>query len=163
MNQLREKIRRNVTPLSVARRKTRSAESTDSILGQYIQEIQKIPLLDFETEFQTAVKAKAGDSIARDQLVLANLRFVVTVARKYQCHSLSRLDLINEGNLGLLRAADRYNPDRGCRFISYAAWWIKQAILFALHQKSALIRLPLNRITDLRRLNEAKSWIEKGN
>ncbi|MBL8018906.1 MAG: RNA polymerase sigma factor RpoD/SigA [Leptospirales bacterium] len=147
--------------LSRAKKKAgRDSESSDSILNWYLNEIHKIPMMDRETEFEVALKAKEGDQQARDRLVKANLRFVVTVARKYQSYGLSMMDLINEGNMGLIRAAERFNPDRGYHFISYAVWWIKQAILFAIQQKSALIRLPLNRTADLRRIDEAEKWME---
>lgn len=142
------------------RRAGRDAESGDSILNWYLNEIHKVPMLDRETEAKVAAFAQAGDKAARDRLVQANLRFVVTVARKYQSYGLSLMDLINEGNMGLIRAAERFNPDRGYHFISYAVWWIKQAILFAIQQKAALIRLPLNRTADLRRIDEAEKWIE---
>jgi len=162
----KNKIQREVQPeLSVAvaakaRKSRKETETGDSILNWYLNEIHKIPMLDRETEFAVAMRAKNGDRQARDQLVKANLRFVVTVARKYQSYGLSMMDLINEGNMGLIRAAERFNPDRGFHFISYAVWWIKQAILFAIQQKSALIRLPLNRTADLRRIDEAEKWIE---
>lgn len=142
------------------RKKQRNAESGDSILNWYLNEIHKVPMMDRETEARVAALAQAGDRAARDRLVQANLRFVVTVARKYQSYGLSLMDLINEGNMGLIRAAERFNPDRGYHFISYAVWWIKQAILFAIQQKAALIRLPLNRTADLRRIDEAEKWIE---
>lgn len=142
------------------RRGGRDAEAGDSILNWYLNEIHKVPMMDRETEARVAGLAQAGDKAARDRLVQANLRFVVTVARKYQSYGLSLMDLINEGNMGLIRAAERFNPDRGYHFISYAVWWIKQAILFAIQQKAALIRLPLNRTADLRRIDEAEKWIE---
>lgn len=142
------------------RKSGRESEHGDSILNWYLNEIHKIPMLDRETEFEVANLAKSGDRAARDRLVQANLRFVVTVARKYQSYGLTMMDLINEGNMGLIRAAERFNPDRGYHFISYAVWWIKQAILFAIQQKAALIRLPLNRTADLRRIDEAEKWIE---
>lgn len=136
--------------------KDSETEANDSILNWYLNEIHKIPMLSREDEMETAEKAKNGDREARNLLVRSNLRFVVTVARKYQSYGLSLLDLINEGNLGLIKAAERFNPDRGYHFISYAVWWIKQSILFAIQQKSHLIRLPLNRTADLRRVEEAE-------
>lgn len=132
----------------------------DSILNWYLNEIHKIPMLSREEEMDTAVAAQTGDAAARDRLVRGNLRFVVTVARKYQSYGLTMMDLINEGNLGLIKAAERFNPDRGYHFISYAVWWIKQSILFAIQQKSHLIRLPLNRTADLRRLEEAERYLD---
>ena len=101
-----------------------------------------------------------GEQESRDTLVRSNLRFVVTVARKYQSYGLSLADLINEGNVGLIKAAEKFNPDRGFHFISYAVWWIKQSILYAIQQKASLIRLPLNRTADLRRIMEAERWME---
>ncbi|MBI3396270.1 MAG: RNA polymerase sigma factor RpoD/SigA [Spirochaetia bacterium] len=144
-------------------RKRRSESETDnnqSILNWYLNEIHRIPMLTREEEMDVARRAQAGNIEARDRLVRANLRFVVTVARKYQSYGLTLMDLINEGNLGLIKAAERFNPERGFHFISYAVWWIKQAILFAIQQKAHLIRLPLNRTADLRRLEEAERWIE---
>lgn len=132
----------------------------DSILNWYLNEIHKIPMLSREEELEVARKARDGDQNARDLLVKSNLRFVVTVARKYQSSGLSFMDLINEGNLGLIKAAERFNPDRGFHFISYAVWWIKQGILFAIQQKAHLIRLPLNRTADLRRIEEVERWLE---
>lgn len=142
------------------RKKSADSESNDSILNWYLNEIHKIPMLSREQEYEVALKAKEGDQDARDLLVRSNLRFVVTVARKYQSYGMSMMDLINEGNLGLIKAAERFNPERGFHFISYAVWWIKQAILFAIQQKASLIRLPLNRTADLRRIEEAERWIE---
>ena len=137
-----------------------SLDSGDSILNWYLNEIHKIPMLSREEEMDAALKAQEGDARARDLLVRSNLRFVVTVARKYQSHGMSLMDLINEGNMGLIKAAERFNPDRGYHFISYAVWWIKQSILFAIQQKSSLIRLPLNRTADLRRLEEAERILD---
>lgn len=136
------------------------SQSSESILNWYLNEIHKIPMLTREEEKATAEKASIGDESARNLLVRSNLRFVVTVARKYQSYGLSMMDLINEGNLGLIKAAERFNPDRGFHFISYAVWWIKQSILFAIQQKSHLIRLPLNRTADLRRVEEAERMID---
>ena len=134
-------------------------EGNDSILNWYLNEIHKIPMLTREQEQEVARKAQDGDREARSLLVRSNLRFVVTVARKYQSYGLSLMDLINEGNLGLIKASERFNPDRGFHFISYAVWWIKQSILFAIQQKSHLIRLPLNRTADLRRFEEVERWM----
>ncbi|MCB1139716.1 MAG: RNA polymerase sigma factor RpoD/SigA [Leptospiraceae bacterium] len=147
------------------KRKSRSdqnsdSDANDSILNWYLNEIHKIPMLTREQEFDVATRAREGDREARDLLVRSNLRFVVTVARRYQSYGLSLMDLINEGNLGLIKAAERFNPDRGFHFISYAVWWIKQSILFAIQQKSHLIRLPLNRTADLRRIEEAERWMD---
>lgn len=152
--------RPQASPRKVADKKKRrsSDDSSASLLGWYLNEIHKIPMLTREEEKETATLAQAGDEQARNLLVRSNLRFVVTVARKYQSYGMTLTDLVNEGNLGLIKAAERFNPDRGYHFISYAVWWIKQSILFAIQQKSQLIRLPLNRTADLRRLDE----IERG-
>lgn len=141
-------------------RKAASSEGNDSILNWYLNEIHKIPMLDRAQEMEVARRAELGEQDARDLLVRSNLRFVVTVARRYQSYGLTMMDLINEGNMGLIKAAEKFNPDRGFHFISYAVWWIKQSILFAIQQKSHLIRLPLNRTAELRRLEEAERWIE---
>ena len=141
-------------------KKTASSEGNDSILNWYLNEIHKIPMLDRAQEMEVARRAEQGEQAARDLLVRSNLRFVVTVARRYQSYGLTMMDLINEGNMGLIKAAEKFNPDRGFHFISYAVWWIKQSILFAIQQKSHLIRLPLNRTAELRRLEEAERWIE---
>ncbi len=132
----------------------------DSILNWYLNEIHKIPMLSREEEFETALKAMNGDEAARNKLVRANLRFVVSIAKKYQSFGLSLMDLINEGNVGLIRAAERFNPDRGYHFISYAVWWIRQSIKYAIQQKSQLIRLPINKIADLKRIDELEQWLE---
>ena len=144
----------NIKPIAAAR------SGNDSILNWYLNEIHKIPMLTREEELEVALKAKEGDQEARNLLARSNLRFVVTVARKYQSSGLTLMDLINEGNLGLIKAAERFNPDKGFHFISYAVWWIKQSILFAIQQKAHLIRLPLNRTADLRRIEEAEKWLE---
>lgn len=141
-------------------RRGASSEGNDSILNWYLNEIHKIPMLDRQQEMDVARRAETGEQAARDLLVRSNLRFVVTVARRYQSYGLTMMDLINEGNMGLIKAAEKFNPDRGFHFISYAVWWIKQSILFAIQQKSHLIRLPLNRTAELRRLEEAERWIE---
>jgi RNA polymerase primary sigma factor len=144
----------------VRTRSSSDSESGDSILNWYLNEIHKIPMLTREEEQEVAGRASDGDERARNSLVKANLRFVVTVARKYQSYGLSMMDLINEGNMGLIKAAERFNPERGFHFISYAVWWIKQSILFAIQQKSHLIRLPLNRTADLRRMEEAERLMD---
>lgn len=150
------------TPANKSGRRSRksSSDGNDSILNWYLNEIHKIPMLDRDQEMEVARRAEAGEQAARDLLVRSNLRFVVTVARRYQTYGLTMMDLINEGNMGLIKAAEKFNPDRGFHFISYAVWWIKQSILFAIQQKSHLIRLPLNRTAELRRLEEAERWIE---
>ncbi len=140
------------------KKKEISDKLNDSIINWYLEEINKIPMLSRKEEYETALKAYQGDKSARDKLVRANLRFVVTIAKKYQCNGLSLMDLINEGNLGLIRAAERFNPERGYHFISYAVWWIRQSIKYAIQQKSQLIRVPINQINDLKKIDEIENY-----
>lgn len=126
------------------------------VLSIYLEEISKIPLLSREEERETALKARSGDKKAKEALARANLRFVVSVAKKYQNNGIDLADLINEGNIGLLAAIDKFDADKGWRFISYAVWWIRQAILKAICEKSRAIRLPMNRANDLVRLQKAR-------
>jgi RNA polymerase sigma factor, sigma-70 family len=135
--------------------KKKDKHLNDSILNWYLNEIHKIPMLSREEEYQTAIKAMKGDESARNKLVRANLRFVVSIAKKYQSYGLTLMDLINEGNLGLIIAADKFDYRKGYHFISYAVWWIRQSILKAIAEKSRLIRLPLNRTTDIRKIEES--------
>lgn len=128
----------------------------DSILSTYLKEINKIPLLTREEEDKIARKAVKGDSAARERLITANLRFVVNVAKKYQNQGISLEDLINEGNLGLINAIEKYDPERGFHFISYAVWWIRQAILKSICEKSRMIRLPMNRANELVQIEKTK-------
>lgn len=131
----------------------------DEVLGLYLKEINKIPLLSREEETELAEKAKAGDKIAKDKIVKANLRFVVNVAKKYQNHGLDLTDLISEGNIGLLNAIEKFDPAKGYHFISYAVWWIRQSILKAVCEKSRAIRLPLNRANELVQIEHAKKAV----
>jgi RNA polymerase primary sigma factor len=130
-------------------------------LSIYLSEINRIPLQSREEETKTARAAAAGSKIARERLVNANLRFVVSVAKKYQGLGLPLEDLINEGNIGLINAADRFDVEKGYHFISYAVWWIRQAILSALCEKSRMIRLPVNRAADLVKIEKAGKMLEK--
>jgi len=127
----------------------------------YLEEINRIPLLKREEEVLLAKKVKKGSKEAKEKLIKSNLRFVVNVAKKYQNQGLSLEDLINEGNLGLLTAVEKFDVDRGYHFISYAVWWIKQSILKALSEKSRMIRLPLNRANELLQIEKAKREIER--
>ena len=127
----------------------------------YLEEINRIPLLAREEEISLAKAARKGSKSAKENLIKANLRFVVNVAKKYQNQGLSLEDLINEGNLGLLTAVEKFDVDRGYHFISYAVWWIKQSILKALSEKSRMIRLPLNRANELLQIEKAKREIER--
>lgn len=131
----------------------------ENILSTYLKEINTIPLLTREEEYQYAVAAKAGDPAAREKLVRANLRFVVNVAKKYQNQGLPLMDLISEGNIGLLNAVERFDADKGYHFISYAVWWIRQAILKAVCEKSRMIRLPLNRANELVQIEKARKVV----
>ena len=131
----------------------------DVILAMYLKEINKIPLLSRDEETELAQRAKAGDKIAKDKIVRANLRFVVNVAKKYQNRGLDLTDLISEGNIGLLTAIDRYDVSKGYHFISYAVWWIRQAILKAIYEKAKMIRLPLNRANELVQIEKARKTV----
>ena len=128
----------------------------ENILSMYLKDINKVSLLSREEEIDLALKAKAGDKAAKDRIVNANLRFVVNVAKKYQNHGLDLPDLISEGNIGLLTAVDRFDVSKGYHFISYAVWWIRQAILKAICEKSRAIRLPLNRANELVQIEHAR-------
>ena len=119
------------------------------VLSIYLKEINRIPMISHEEENELALKAKAGDKRAREKLINSNPRFVVTVAKKYQGQGLPLEDLINEGNLGLLTALEKFEPEKGYHFISYAVWWIRQSILKAVCEKSRAVRLPLNRANEL--------------
>ena len=119
------------------------------VLSIYLKQINKIPMISHEEEYELALKAKQGDKKAREKLINSNLRFVVTVAKKYQGQGLPLEDLINEGNIGLLTAIDKFEPEKGYHFISYAVWWIRQSIMKAVCEKSRAVRLPLNRANEL--------------
>lgn len=133
--------------------------SDDNILSMYLKDINKIPLLSREEEIELATKAAKGNKVAKDKIVQANLRFVVNVAKKYQNHGLDLVDLISEGNIGLLTAIDRFDVSKGYHFISYAVWWIRQAILKAICEKSRMIRLPLNRANELVQIEQARKSV----
>lgn len=130
-------------------------------LDKYLQEIGKVDLLDSEQEIALALKIKSNDKEALEKLVKSNLRFVVSVAKQYQNQGLSLGDLINEGNLGLIKAAKRFDETRGFKFISYAVWWIRQSILQALAEQSRIVRLPLNRVGALNKIGKAYSNLEQ--
>lgn len=130
-------------------------------LDKYLQEIGRVELLTAEEEVILAQKIKQGDQQALDKLTKANLRFVVSVAKQYQNQGLSLPDLINEGNLGLIKAAQRFDETRGFKFITYAVWWIRQSILQALAEQSRIVRLPLNKIGSLNRINKAYARLEQ--
>ncbi len=130
-------------------------------LDKYLQEIGKVDLITPEEEIELAKKIKKGDQAALEKLTKANLRFVVSVAKQYQNQGLSLGDLINEGNLGLIKAAKRFDETRGFKFISYAVWWIRQSILQALAEQSRIVRLPLNRVGALNKIGKAYSNLEQ--
>ncbi|MDR0320987.1 MAG: RNA polymerase sigma factor RpoD/SigA [Treponema sp.] len=139
----------------------RKSEKFDGNLAIYLKEINSIPMLSREEEEETARAAAAGDKAARAKLINVNLRFVVNVAKKYQGLGLPLEDLISEGNVGLVNAADRFDVEKGYHFISYAVWWIRQAIMSALCEKSRMIRLPVNRAADLVKIEKARKMLEK--
>lgn len=130
-------------------------------LDKYLQDIGREELITAEEEVELARRIKGGDEKALDKLVKANLRFVVSVAKQYQNQGLSLPDLINEGNLGLIKAAQRFDETRGFKFISYAVWWIRQSILQALAEQSRLVRLPLNQVGSLNKIKKATSRLEQ--
>lgn len=130
-------------------------------LDKYLHEIGKVNLLTSEQEVELAAKIRKGDQEALDKLIKANLRFVVSVSKQYQNQGLSLPDLINEGNVGLIKAAQRFDETRGFKFISYAVWWIRQSILQALAEQARIVRLPLNKIGSINRINKAFSELEQ--
>ncbi len=143
------KITQQITP--------RETES----LGKYFQEISKVELLSADEEFQLVILVKQGDKEALDKLIKANLRFVVSVAKQYQNQFLTLSDLINEGNLGLIKAAKKFDESRGFRFISYAVWWIRQSIIHALAEHSRIVRLPFAKIMSINRINTINAQFEQ--
>lgn len=130
-------------------------------LEKYLQEIGKVELITPEEEVKLAILIKKGDALALEKLTKANLRFVVSVAKQYQNQGLTLPDLINEGNLGLIKAAQRFDETRGFKFISYAVWWIRQSILQALAEQSRIVRLPLNKVGLTNRISKAYSQLEQ--
>jgi RNA polymerase primary sigma factor len=130
-------------------------------LDKYLTEIGKVDLITAEQEVELTKRIKAGDHMALEKLTKANLRFVVSVAKQYQNHGLSLNDLINEGNVGLIKAASRFDETRGFKFISYAVWWIRQSIMQALAEQSRIVRLPLNRVGSLNRISKTFSDLEQ--
>lgn len=130
-------------------------------LDKYLQEIGKVELITADEEVELAKKIKQGDKMALEKLTKANLRFVVSVSKQYQNQGLSLPDLINEGNMGLIKAAQRFDETRGFKFISYAVWWIRQSILQALAEQSRIVRLPLNKIGSINKINKAYAALEQ--
>ena len=143
---------------------TKSITNRESVsLDKYLQEIGKEDLITVEEEVELAQRIRKGDQKALEKLTRANLRFVVSVAKQYQNQGLSLPDLINEGNLGLIKAAEKFDETRGFKFISYAVWWIRQSILQALAEQSRIVRLPLNQVGSLNKINKAFSRFEQEN
>ncbi|MBN2357036.1 sigma-70 family RNA polymerase sigma factor [candidate division KSB1 bacterium] len=138
-----------------------SIKNPEDSLDRYLREINEIPLLEPREEIELAKKIRAGDHEALEKLTKANLRFVVSVAKQYQNQGLSLGDLINEGNLGLIKAAGRFDESRGFKFISYAVWWIRQSILQALAEQSRIVRIPLNRIGTLNKIERLFATLEQ--
>ncbi|MGB0886796.1 MAG: sigma-70 family RNA polymerase sigma factor [Vicingaceae bacterium] len=141
---------------------TKSITNRDSAsLDKYLQEIGREDLITAEDEVELAQRIKEGDQVALEKLVKANLRFVVSVSKQYQNQGLTLPDLINEGNLGLIKAAQRFDETRGFKFISYAVWWIRQSILQAIAEQARIVRLPLNQVGSLSRINKTFSKLEQ--
>jgi RNA polymerase primary sigma factor len=138
-----------------------SSSRANQSLDRYLQEIGEVPLLTPAEEIELAGRIRQGEQLALEKLTQANLRFVVSVAKQYQNQGLSLGDLINEGNLGLIKAAKRFDETRGFKFISYAVWWIRQSILQALAEQSRVVRLPLNRVGALNKIGKAFSALEQ--
>ena len=144
-------------------KKSVKSNSDENVLSMYLREISRIPLLSREEEDAAAIAAAQGNQAARNRLVNSNLRFVVNIAKKYQGQGLPLDDLISEGNIGLINAVDRFDVKKGCHFISYAVWWIRQSILKAICEKSRMIRLPMNRANELVRIEQARKYIGEQN
>jgi RNA polymerase primary sigma factor len=152
-----------MTAMKTKRTKTHSDSfSNENVLSTYLKDINRIPLLSREEEQQAAREAAKGSKPARDKLINANLRFVVNVAKKYQGQGIPLSDLISEGNIGLISAIERYDVNKGYHFISYAVWWIRQAILKAICEKSRMIRLPQNRANELVQIEKARKLVQDG-
>ena len=139
----------------------RKAWVEEGSLDQYLREISQYPLINRDDEIDLAIRIRTGEAEALDKLVRSNLRFVVSVAKKYQNQGVSLSDLINEGNLGLIRAAHKFDETKGIKFISYAVWWIRQAILQALAEQSRIVRVPLNRAGTLHRIGKRSSALQQ--
>lgn len=136
-------------------------QRNDDTINRYFNEINKYPLVTAEEEVELSVRIRAGDNEALNKLVQANLRFVISVAKQYQNQGLSFSDLINEGNLGLVKAAKRFDETRGFKFISYAVWWIRQSIIQAISEQTRIVRLPLNRLSSINKIKKAIPYLEQ--
>lgn len=130
-------------------------------LDKYFTDISKVDLIDSDEEINLASRIREGDTLALEKLIKSNLRFVVSVAKQYQSNHMTLGDLINEGNVGLIKAATRFDETRGFKFISYAVWWIRQSIMQALAEQSRMVRLPLNRISSINKISKASSQLEQ--
>ena len=133
----------------------------ENSINRYFQEINKYPMISAEEEAELSLRIRQGDSEAMEKLVVSNLRFVVSVAKQYQNQGLSFSDLINEGNLGLVKAAGKFDETRGFKFISYAVWWIRQAIVQAIAEQNRIVRLPLNRVSSINKIAKAIPFLEQ--
>lgn len=140
-----------------------SAYDDANILTMYLKDINRIPLLTKDEEFSLAKRVVEGDEFARKRMIESNLRFVVNVAKKYQNQGMPLIDLINEGNIGLMTALEKFDPDKGYHFISYAVWWIRQSIMKAINEKSRAVRLPLNRTNELLQIQKAQRSLMSDN
>jgi RNA polymerase primary sigma factor len=149
-----------VEKIDKTEKEKKMTRADENVLSLYLKEINKIPLLTREEEVGLARRAAKGEQLAKEKLIRANLRFVVNVAKKYQNQGLPLADLISEGNIGLMNAIERFDVDKGYHFISYAVWWIRQAILKAICEKSRMIRLPLNRANELVQIEKVKKDIQ---
>ncbi|MDR2922646.1 MAG: RNA polymerase sigma factor RpoD/SigA [Treponema sp.] len=157
---MKAKLEKNSKAEMVVKGKAKAGKKSDeNVLAMYLKEINRIPLLTREEEDSIARAAVNGNFEARNKLINGNLRFVVNVAKRYQGHGMPLADLISEGNIGLIKAVERYDADRGFHFISYAVWWIRQTILKALADQSRIIRLPVNRTNDLIQIEKAKKLL----
>ena len=139
----------------------RITHRTDESINRYFQEITKFPMISAEEEVDLAARIRAGDDDALQKLVVSNLRFVVSVAKQYQHQGLSLTDLINEGNLGLLKAAKKFDEKRGFKFISYAVWWIRQSMMQAIAEQARIVRLPMNRVSSINRIKKVIPLLEQ--
>ena len=161
-NHMKQKINwirlNNMRQLKITKQVTNRETAS---LDKYLQEIGKVDLITADEEVELAQRIKSGDQIALEKLTKANLRFVVSVAKQYQNQGLTLPDLINEGNLGLIKAAQRFDETRGFKFISYAVWWIRQSILQALAEQSRIVRLPLNKIGSINKINKTYAFLEQ--
>lgn len=136
-------------------------QRTDESINRYFQEINKYPLISAEEEVELSILIREGDKVALEKMVVSNLRFVISVAKQYQNQGLSFSDLINEGNVGLVKAAKKFDETRGFKFISYAVWWIRQSIMQAISEQTRIVRLPLNRLSSINKIKKAIPLLEQ--